>query len=349
MHSAYHKPALLIGMLVVFAIACTDDDDVTGLLEGEIVVTAPAEALEGLQPGETAQLTAEVLSPEGQVMADQRVTWHSMSPITATISAGGVVTAGSTVSGPVTFLARSGEVEGAVQLVVLPPPVHSIRFEIPFELGSRVVTWVNTPTRIVAVPMDQHGVSQRQRVVNWSSDDPDIVEVSRTGNVRGVTFPGRGEVRAEVVNEDGSVVSNTIGVTVGSTYDACLEKAGTLTVPMTVTGNTRDTDCRRTDPGQFATPPAHPWLLEVTSRQTVNIRLNSTAFDAFLILTTDEYELIAEDDDSGGGPANRNAWIQTTLDPGTYVVFVSSYSARVRPVKSSYGGAGLGSYELVIN
>jgi hypothetical protein len=84
--------------------------------------------------------------------------------------------------------------------------------------------------------------------------------------------------------------------------------AGTLS-----TSSARSTDC----PGCFA----NVYRLTVDVAQGIFIRLNSTAFDAYLQLLDVEGNVLATNDDGGGG---TNALIAGTFQPGTYLIEVTT-------------------------
>jgi hypothetical protein len=66
-----------------------------------------------------------------------------------------------------------------------------------------------------------------------------------------------------------------------------------------------------------------PYALRVSSDQTVNITMTSTAVDAWLWLLDDDGNVLDVDDDSAGG---TNALITIPLSRGCYVVEATSYS-----------------------
>ena len=92
----------------------------------------------------------------------------------------------------------------------------------------------------------------------------------------------------------------------------------TIAVGQTVTGSLTTTSPRSAScAGCFA----ELYTLTVTSTQRIDVRLNSSAFDAFLQILTTNGSLLADDDDSGGG---TNARIIITLSPGTYLIEVTT-------------------------
>lgn len=63
-----------------------------------------------------------------------------------------------------------------------------------------------------------------------------------------------------------------------------------------------------------------------TAGEAVQIRLSSTAFDSFLILNADNGELVAFDDNSGGGSSGRDAGVFAVLQQsGNYVILATPF------------------------
>ncbi len=322
-------------MAAVLASGCSDVTDSPRVVS--VVVEAPAGEM---RAGETLQLSAEVLGEAGEPIADRSVTWTSSLPEVATISGTGLISAATDLAEvvTVTFTASVDGVEDSVAVIIVPDKVADFRFELPWELGARVVVWVDQQVQVTAVPVDALGAPLPDRAVQWSSADPDIATVDQSGVVQGVRFPGS---TLALVESEG--VNSSMDVIVGSAREECLIPYGTIGVPDTVSGNLLSaSECRRSDPGQFAEPPAHPWHLTLENPGEVHIWMESDG-DAFLILTDSEYRLIAEDDDSGGGPGGRDAMIKEPLPAGDYIIWATSYSARERPVKF---GPVTGSYTL---
>lgn len=87
----------------------------------------------------------------------------------------------------------------------------------------------------------------------------------------------------------------------------------------TVTGSLSRADCALND-STFA----DAWRLTVVDSTTpLRVELASPDFDAYLVLTDLDGELIATDDDAGPGSSAR---IETTLSRGQYLVWANSYA-----------------------
>ena len=65
--------------------------------------------------------------------------------------------------------------------------------------------------------------------------------------------------------------------------------------------------------------------LRIFNTTYVDIYMESTNMDPYLVLLDDDDNVIDEDDDSLGG---FDAWIQVKLTPGTYYIAATSYTAR---------------------
>ena len=85
----------------------------------------------------------------------------------------------------------------------------------------------------------------------------------------------------------------------------------------TVNGNISYTGCQYID-STFA----DIYTLTLSADTTIELRANSTAFDAYLVLLDAKGNLVDQDDDSGGG---TNAKISDLLPAGTYYVVVKPF------------------------
>ncbi len=65
--------------------------------------------------------------------------------------------------------------------------------------------------------------------------------------------------------------------------------------------------------------------LRIFNTTYVDIYMESTGMDPYLVLLDEDDNVIDEDDDSLGG---FDAWIQVKLTPGTYYIAATSYMAR---------------------
>lgn len=81
-----------------------------------------------------------------------------------------------------------------------------------------------------------------------------------------------------------------------------------------------------------------PLAFELEEPEVIDAVLSSSDFDAYLVLTDDQGNVIAEDDDSGGGLNSRINW---ELEPGQYTLWASSLGEQgmgAYTVQTSVGG-----------
>jgi hypothetical protein len=102
--------------------------------------------------------------------------------------------------------------------------------------------------------------------------------------------------------------------TVAGPRPAFCGSRGPISVGASVTGNITFTGCQYPD-STFA----DFYTLNLSADTAVELRANSTDFDAYLILLDAKGNLIDQDDDSGGG---TNARVSQLLAAGTYYVVV---------------------------
>lgn len=104
-------------------------------------------------------------------------------------------------------------------------------------------------------------------------------------------------------------------------------------------GQTRSGSLSKSDPSLDDGTHFDLWALSVSSETDVDVRLSSSDFDTFMMLGAGKPgnigQILAEDDDGGGGTNSRLAG---TLEPGAYVIVVNSY-----------GAGATGSYQLAVN
>jgi hypothetical protein len=121
-----------------------------------------------------------------------------------------------------------------------------------------------------------------------------------------------------------SAASGTVGGlyevdlrTVPGPRPALCTPRSTLTPGDTVTGNITYTGCQYPG-GTFA----DVYQLNVAADSAIDLRLNSSEFDAYLVLLDAKGALVDSDDDSGG---NTNSRIARTLKSGTYFVVAKPF------------------------
>src|SRR5512143_530962 len=172
-----------------------------------IVVMSPVQkvvvnlASTSIFPGQTTQATATVTDALGNVLTGRLVTWSSLDPSIATVSAVGVVT--GVTSGAAVIRATSETQTGDGTETVGVAPVATVTVN----LGSSTLSPGQT-TQATAVARDAYGNVLTGRSVSWSSLNTSIATVSTSGVVTAVAV-GSATIRAIVAPKTGAA-----GVTV---------------------------------------------------------------------------------------------------------------------------------------
>jgi hypothetical protein len=95
--------------------------------------------------------------------------------------------------------------------------------------------------------------------------------------------------------------------------------AGTITLGQTINGSLTGSDCLAPDGSR-----ADLYRLTIQEPTHVSMLMQSTAFDAYIVLLDADGDVIGEDDDSAGG---SNAGLSGVLNAGTYYVAANSAAA----------------------
>jgi uncharacterized protein YjdB len=226
--------AVLTGRKVVWAVADSNVATVspTGVVTGRRVGMVPvAASVEGksavaqiqvlpvpvvavrvspssrdLTVGETAQLKAEPLDAQGNVLSGRSVVWSSGRPKVATVSATGAVTALSPGNAIITATVERKSGVGAV--TVAAARVASIAMSptsATLIVGETVQLW--------AQPRDASGRPLDGRTVTWSTNRSDVATVTSTGIVAAVS-PGTASIAASSEGRNGTstIVVQAAGV-----------------------------------------------------------------------------------------------------------------------------------------
>ena len=136
----------------------------------------PGNPLRMASLADTARLTAEVLDPNGRVIAEAAVTWSADHPRIATVTRDGLVTA--VANGSTTIKATYGDLHDFVLVTVrqvpsvirLSPPDDTLRFE---SLGDTV--------RLSAEVLDANGHHVEGVQVAWATTSLKVATVNRDG------------------------------------------------------------------------------------------------------------------------------------------------------------------------
>jgi uncharacterized protein YjdB len=178
-------------------------------------------------PGQTTQATAQLKDALGNVLTGRVVTWSSLDPSIAVISAVGVVTGVST--GAVIIRATSEGQTGDGTETVGSAPVATVTVN----LASTSLTPGQT-TQATAVARDANGNVLTGRSVSWSSLNPSIATVSTFGVVTAVAA-GSATIQATVETKIGTTA---LAVTSSAAPSAVATVAVTLGVTSLAPGQT---------------------------------------------------------------------------------------------------------------
>jgi len=171
-------------------------------------------------PGQTTQATAQLKDALGNVLTGRTVTWSSLDPSIATVSAVGVVTGVST--GAVIIRATSEGQTGDGTETVGSAPVATVTVN----LSSTTLSPGQT-TQAIAISRDANGNVLTGRSVSWTSLNTAIATVSTSGLVTAVAG-GTATIQATVETKIGATALTvaslapvatvaTVSVTLGAT------------------------------------------------------------------------------------------------------------------------------------
>jgi uncharacterized protein YjdB len=129
--------------------------------------------------GKMGALAAVLTDANGNVVANQVVSWSSDNTAVATVDSHGVVTGVSL--GTATITASSNGMSGAASVVVVRPPVAAVIVE-----PATSTVQVGQSETLVATLKDADGNTLTGRTVAWTSSDPTSATVDANGVVTGV-------------------------------------------------------------------------------------------------------------------------------------------------------------------
>jgi len=149
-----------------------------------------------LDIGETAQLTAVVRDPDGNIL-NLPVVWGSWDPTVVSVDANGLITALN--PGTVNITATS-EFAVGVAVIAVRRPIYSVEVTPP-----EATVPVGDTLQLTATPRDEwrYPVALLGRTVVWMSGDPAIATVNATGLVTAVA-PGAAIISATCEGKTGS-------------------------------------------------------------------------------------------------------------------------------------------------
>jgi hypothetical protein len=155
---------------------------------------------------------------------------------------------------------------------------------------------------------DANGNVVRSDDNTYGSNDPLIVQYLPSGTYK---LAARG-----ASSTVGGLYEVDLRTVTGPRPPFCAPKA-TVTAGATVSGVITYTGCQYAD-NSFA----DLYQMDLTADTAIDLRLNSSEFDAYLVLLDSKGAVIDEDDDSGG---NTNSLITHRLAAGTYFIVVKPF------------------------
>lgn len=181
-------------------------------------------------------------------------------------------------------------------------PVDYYEFTLPSEgLAAMIVTSSDLDAQLTLA--DSTGAFLRADDNSYGLNDPLILQHLPAGVYRLAVRPSSGAL--------GGLYQVDVRTSLGPRPTFCAPKA-TIPIGNSVSGTIHFSGCQYVD-DTFA----DIYKIEVTDPSTLEIRLSSSEFDAYLLLLDAKGNLIDRDDDDGG---NTDARIVPSLSPGTYYI-----------------------------
>ena len=313
-------------------------DDPPPQLKPPIVATVrvtPSTA--AVDVGATLQLAVATVDAQGAALTGRTVSWTSLQPALATVSASGLVT--GLTAGTVTISATSDGITGTAAIVVLPTLAARCDATTDIALGQTVNgALLGTDCRLSDDSYADKYVltlteSTPVRFLMTSAviDAYLIVQDATSGQIVAENDDGNGSTdsRIEQVLPAGRYVvaansfeANDFGdyqLSVTRASAACLASTP-ITTPGTVTGTLAATACVLSD-----TSYTDRYALSVRSATLLTATMRSDVFDSFLFIESASGVSVGRNDNSGGG---LDARLSVSLDPGEYIINANSTKAR---------------------
>jgi len=168
---------------------------------------------------------------------------------------------------------------------------------------------------------DSSGNFLRSDTDSYSANDPMVVEFLKAGTY---------QLAAQAANAGSSGAYQLTMLASSGSRPAFCTPLATIAAGSTVSGTLSYTSCQYVD-STFA----DLYQISLSASAAVDVLLTSSAFDAYLVLLDAKGNVVAQDDDSGGG---TDAEIAQSLPAGNYFVVA-------KPVAYYYS---VGSYQLKV-
>ena len=162
----------------------------------DTVVVLPSEL--SLPEGGEQTLRTLLLSRDGEELTDREISWTSNDPEVASVKGTGRVVAHG--KGSTMVIASSEGRTGQARITVTPAAVASVEVSPP-----SLTLEVGGAKEVTCVPKDPEGRPLEDRPVEWSVDEPEVVEITADGGIRALK-PGTATVSASVEGVRGTGV-----------------------------------------------------------------------------------------------------------------------------------------------
>src|SRR5690349_18315153 len=267
------SPFALLMLLV--AIACSDDDPASVPLPKPVATVAVTPNAKTLVVGATTALAAQLADAAGNPINDRPVAWTSDKPEVATVTSAGVVTA---IAAGVANVDVSSEGKHATAVIT----VHRVPVA-RVDLDLQDLTMAEGESRsLTAVAKDANGNVLADRAITWRSSDNTIATITTVGQLTAL-----GVGTATIAAESEGVVA-MLAVTVAGAPVANVDVTG-LTQALE-TGDILTLSARLTDAaGRLLTGRAVAWSTsnaevatispngQVTARRIGQVTLTATS------------------------------------------------------------------------
>jgi hypothetical protein len=181
-------------------------------------------------------------------------------------------------------------------------PVDYYEFTLPSEaVTAMIMTSSNVDGYLTLT--DSTGAVLRSDDNSYGFGDPLLIQHLPAGTYRLAARPASGTL--------GGLYQVDVRTILGPRPPFCAARS-TIPIGSTVSGTIGFGGCQYLD-STFA----DIYKVEVTDAAVLDIRLTSSAFDAYLVLLDAKGNLVDRDDDSGG---NRDARLLSSVEPGTYFI-----------------------------
>jgi len=217
-----------------------------------------------LRIGIPRQFSASLVDSIGQTIPPGRVvTWTSVTPATATVSATGLVT--SLALGSARIAVRADNAVDTVGFTVTRVPVATVRLS---PLSSSVVQ--GQTVQLTAIVEDSTGAAVTDRVIEWVSSDATRATVSATGLVS-TTAPGTVNISATSETRSGSASVNIQPIPVDSIFADSTYSVATNAVSKTFAITLKDAAGNQLFNRQVAITSSTPGVAQGTANQAATV------------------------------------------------------------------------------